>query len=107
MLENGAEVMYYCNNRALQSRCPKTSMIERFTLLSDTALQSYTKGVKSYDHYSLLGLLMYFQKSHSLLLFFFTRRAMIIYINKHVKSPQYQTSKYRKNRYFWHLSKIS
>ena len=46
MLENGAEVLYYCNDRALQSRCPKTSIIGRFTFLSDTALQSYTKRAK-------------------------------------------------------------
>ena len=29
MLENGAEVLYYCDDRALQSRCPKTPMHHR------------------------------------------------------------------------------
>ena len=29
MLENGAEVLYYCDDRALQSRCPKHSIIGR------------------------------------------------------------------------------
>ena len=43
ILENGAEVLYYCNDRALQSRCPKTSIIGQLPLLLDTALQSYTK----------------------------------------------------------------
>ena len=47
MLENGVKVLYYCDDRALQSHCPKTSIIGRLPLLSDTALQSlYTKGVK-------------------------------------------------------------
>ena len=46
MLENGAEVLYYCDDRALQSHCPKTSIIGQLPLLSDTVLQSYTKGVK-------------------------------------------------------------
>ena len=46
MLENGAEVLCYCDDRALQSRCLKTSIIGRLPLLSDTALQSYTKRVK-------------------------------------------------------------
>ena len=46
MLENGAEVLHYCDDKALQSHCPKTSIIGRFTLLLDTTLQSYTKRVK-------------------------------------------------------------
>ena len=47
MLENGAEVLYYCDDRALQSRCPKHLIIGRSYFLSDTALQSYTKRVKT------------------------------------------------------------
>ena len=45
MLENEAEVLYYCNDRAFQNCCLKTSIIGQFTLLSDTTLQSYTKRV--------------------------------------------------------------
>ena len=41
-----AEVLYYCDDRALQSHCLKTLIIVRYTVLSDTALQSYTKGGK-------------------------------------------------------------
>ena len=47
MLQNGAEVLYYCDDRALQSRCPKTSIIGRLPPLSDTTLQSYTKKSKN------------------------------------------------------------
>ena len=47
MLENGAEVLYYCDDRALQSRCRNTPLSDDHTLLSDTALQSYTKRVKT------------------------------------------------------------
>ena len=35
------------------------------------------KELKSCNHYRLLGLFMYFQKSHGLLLLFFTKEAVI------------------------------
>ena len=39
-------MLYYCDDRAIQSHCPKTSIIGQFTFLSETALQSYNKRVK-------------------------------------------------------------
>ena len=46
-MEVKCEVLYYRDDRAFQSGCPKASIIGRFTFLSDTALQSYTKRVKN------------------------------------------------------------
>ena len=99
MLDNGAEVLCYCDDRALQSRCPKISIIGRFTLLLDTALQPYTKIVKILQILLSVRVTHLLLKSLSLLLFFF-------YEENHDRNKQacqvlqYRTGKSQKNRYF-------
>ena len=68
MLGNGAEGLYYCDDRALQIRCPKTSIIGRFTLLSDTALQFYTKRVTILQPLLSVRVTHILSKCHNLLL---------------------------------------
>ena len=95
MLDSGAEVLCYCDDRALQSCCPKTSIIRQFTLLSDTALQFYTKRVKCCNYYCLLGLLMCTFKRAIVCYYSFTKEAMIV--NKQAcQVLQYQTDKNQK-----------
>ena len=70
MPENRAEVLYYRKDRALQKRYPKISINRQSSLSLDSILQLYTKLAKILQTLLYVRVLMQFQMSHCLVVFF-------------------------------------
>ena len=66
VLENGAEILYYCDDRAVQNVSENDQLSDDVSYHQTTSCNSTSRKL---DSCSVLGLLMCFENSHSLLPF--------------------------------------
>ena len=92
--------IYYCDDRAVQSVFEKDQLSDNVSYHQTASCNLTSRKLKSCNQCCMLGLLMNFEKSHSLLPFIF-RKGNNIVNTKLV----FSSCKYPKNGFFQHISR--